>query len=261
MRTRLSPMTFRKTISALVLLAALTIAATLPGNALHVRAQAVPVEIGRSFKGEFKPDQLQLSFTFKGKTNDWVVIEFRLPESTFKGTPTFRVRLEADDIINSSVYPGQTAEGLIQLPKDGDYVIDVLPPVGVDTGTFIARIVKPATLENGKAVTAGYAPEPLWFMMSSNGPFSLLYSTQDAAGLKPLLLSGVVNSGNKIPSGYLKLALTTDNTVGGDPDFGTFRSLTLAYNPKPAAAIYLVRVGSIKPGNYAFTLLRTDEKK
>jgi hypothetical protein len=230
---------------------------------LHTaRAQAAPVEIGKAFTGEFKPDQLQLSYAFKGKAGEWLLVEFRLAESTVKRAPTFRIRLEADDILNTGSRPaGEVSEALLQVPKDADYVLDVLPPPGDNIGTFVARIVRPAPLNNGQAVNAAYAPEPNWYLMASNGPFTLDYATADAGGLKPLVLSGLIGAGSPSPAGYLKFALSTENTVNSDPDFGTFNRISVAFNPKPANAYYLIRVGGTKPGNYGYTLLRTDGKR
>jgi hypothetical protein len=248
-------------VKILVILTALLVGLMLPGIT-PARAQAAPVEIGKSFTGEFKPDQLQLSYTFKGKAGEWLLVEFRLAESTIKRPPTFRIRLEADDILNTSSRPsGDVTEALLQVPKDADYVLDVLPPAGESEGTFVARIVRPAPLNNAQPVAMNYAPEPAWYLMASNGPFSIDYATTDPNGLKPLVVSGLIGAGSPAPAGYLKFVLSTDNTLYSDPDFGTFNKISVSFNPKPANAYYVIRVGGTKPGAYPYTLLRTDGKR
>jgi len=253
-------MTLRRVALTIAVLAALLAGLSLPG--VPVRAQVNPVEIGKSFTGEFKPDQLQLSFGFKGKANEWLLIEFRVAESSIKRPPTFRIRLEADDVLNTSSRPaGEVSEALMQVPKDADYVLDVLPPPGDSEGTFVARILRPAVLNNAQIVAANYAAEPSWYLMASNGPFSIDYATTDPSGLKPLIVSGLISAGSGSPAGYLKFALTTENTINSDPDFGNFNKISVSFNPKPANAYYMIRVGGVKPGTYGYTLVRTDGKR
>ncbi len=257
---RLALLNLRVVVVLTALLAGLSFAA------VPARAQANPVEIGKSFTGEFKPNPdgtgLQLSYSFKGKAGEWLLIEFRLAESTIKRAPTFRVRLEADDLLNTSSRPaGETTEALMQVPKDAEYVIDILPPPGDAEGTFVARILRPAVLNNAQIVAANYGAEPNWYMTVTNGPFTLDYATADPAGLKPLVVSGLIGTGSPAPGGYLKFALSTENTINSDPDFGTFNKISVSFSPKPANAYYMIRVGGVKPGNYGYTLLRTDGKR
>jgi hypothetical protein len=251
-------------LALIIAVGLITLVSLLAGSTAGLRishAQATPVEFGAVFQGTLMPNAPQASFAFKGKAGAWALVEFIMNESTFSRPPIFRVRLEADDLVNTSGVPGQTAESLMQLPKDAEYVLDILPPPGEEAGTFSARVSTPAMIGNGQTVQANAGPKPVWYMMFSNGPFSLLYTTQDAAGLSPLTVSGVIPSGKPTPGGYLKLVLTTDNTVGGNPDFGAVSSLNLTYAPKPAVAVYLIRVGSSKQGTPPFVLLRSDVKK
>lgn len=224
-------------------------------------AQAPPIEYGKTFQGTLSAETPQASFEFQGRAGAWALVEFIMADSTFTRPPVFRVRLDADDLVNTSGQPGHYAEALMQLPKDAGYVLDVLPPPGEEAGTFTARVLTPSMLNNAQTVQGTAGPDPIWYMMFSNGPFSLLYSTQDPGGLRPLTISGVIPSGKPTPGGYLKLALTSDNTVGGNPDFGTFSAMNLTFSPKPAVAVYLVRVAGSKQGAPPFVLLRSDVKK
>jgi hypothetical protein len=252
----------------IALLALLTVGGFFTAPVQTRAAQNPTIKLGDEFTGTFSPEQLQLSYSLQAKKDTYLLFEFRLDKSSVPRPPIFRVRVGDADVLNTTEIPGEISEGMIYTPKDGEYILDVLPPPGEDRSTFVARVLAPVgAIENAKAITAQYAAEPFWYVLSSNGQTTLSYSSPDANGLRPLTVSGIMASGLKVDgkdvtSGYLKPILSTDNTVGGDPDFGAVNSVTLIFNPKPAQALYWVRVGGGKrPLAPTFTLLRTDAKK
>jgi hypothetical protein len=138
------------------------------------------IKYGQTISNEITSETFELQYKFQGKADEVVIIRMKGGLGDELSSPEFLVFSGKKKIIDTSkLISIFTAIAAIQLPKDGEYIIIATRrdgKSGKEVGKFALSLIKPPTLEEGKAVNDSVDDEIAdYYAIDASGPFSLSF--------------------------------------------------------------------------------------
>jgi hypothetical protein len=194
-------------------------------------AQTTPIKYGDVVRGALSNKNYQITYTFKGKKDDTVVISYISDYGADKSL--FGRVLSVTQGKTVLIDPTNSiGRAFLTLPSDGDYTViagRTDGKKGTEEGAFILRLINVQPLEDGTAVTQKISHADVtantsiddYYLLQPNGAFTVKYELTDGEERPSIDIDKVYDDGGLSTVASMSGSILDNGVLGITPDKGS----------------------------------------